>query len=218
MVEREIAIIVDNREYRSRVVKRLSDLGVKVNPKQLKVGDYIVSPRIGVERKSIDDFLESMIDGKLFKQAMELRNTFARPLLIIEGENLFTRRNISESAIFGGIVSLIVDYGLPIINTKDYRETARILQLTARREQERERREIAMRGRKRAMLPHERQRFIIEGLPNISSTLAKRLLKHFKTIRNLANATEEELFRVPGVGRVTAREILEIFTKPYLER
>jgi len=216
--KKETKIIVDNREYRSKVVRELTDLGVKVEPRQLAVGDYVLSSRIGVERKSVDDFLESMINGKLFRQMIELRDAFARPLLIIEGDDIFTRRNINHSAILGSLVSIIIDYGIPILTTRDYRETARILSLTAKREQKSERKEVAIRGEKRAMLPHERQQFIVEGLPNISSTLAKRLLKHFKTIRNIANASEEDLFQVPGIGKITAKEIVEIFTKPYLEK
>jgi len=86
-----------------------------------------------------------------------------------------------------------------------------------KREQREEKREVALRGDKRTMSIEERQRYILEGLPNISAVLAKRLLKHFKTIRNIANAEEEDLFQVDGIGKVTAKEIVEIFTRPYTE-
>lgn len=216
--DERFSVIVDHREYRSQVVRRLTEHGMHVKPEQLPVGDYVLSSRIGVERKSVDDFLESLVSGKLFRQMMELRDAYARPVLVIEGRNLFTKRNISQAAIFGCFVSIIVDYGIPIITTNDARETAELLAVMAKREQKGEKKEVALRGEKRGMAVHERQQFIVEGLSNISGVLAKRLLQHFKTIRNIANATEEELFQVPGIGKVTAKEIVEIFTKPYLEK
>ena len=213
-----VLVVVDHREYRSPVVKRLVEKGVRVEPRQLQVGDYVLSSRIGVERKSVDDFLESLVSGKLFRQMRELRDSYARPVLVIEGKNLFTRRNISQAAIFGCFVSIIVDYGIPIVATGDARETAEFLSVMAKREQRDEKKEVALRGEKKGMSVHERQQFIVEGLSNISAVLAKRLLQHFKTIQNIANASEEELFQVPGIGRVTAKEIFEIFRKPYLEK
>ena len=55
----QLKIIVDHREYRSNVVKNLVVKGVSVEPQQLDVGDYVLSSRIGVERKEVDDYLES---------------------------------------------------------------------------------------------------------------------------------------------------------------
>ena len=214
----KIKLIVDNREYRSLVVRKLINREIEVEAKQLSVGDYIVSSRVGVERKTTEDFLESMIKGKLFRQIMELRDAYARPLLIIEGKDLFTKRNIGQSAIFGSLVSIIVDYGIPILTTRDETETAELLTVMAKREQKQGKKDISIRGEKKGMSLHERQQFIVEGLPSISSVLARRLLKHFKSIKNIANASEEDLFQVPGIGKITAKEIVEILTAPYLEK
>ena len=64
----------------------------------------------------------------------------------------------------------------------------------------------------------ERQQFIVEGLPNVSSVLAKRLLAHFGSIKDIVNATEEELREVEGVGKNIASSIIEILTSRYLEK
>jgi len=109
----EIKIIIDHREYRSKVVRNLMELGISIESQQLNVGDYILSTRIGVERKKVDDFLNSLINGKLFTQISKLRDAYSRPMLIIEGEGLFTKRNIKHNAIFGSLVSIMIDYGIP---------------------------------------------------------------------------------------------------------
>jgi len=213
----EIRIIVDHREYRSNVVRNLTYKGASVEPSQLDVGDYILSSRIGVERKKVDDFLESLIDGKLFKQIAQLRDAYSRPVLILEGEDLLTKRNINHNAIFGSLASITVDFGIPILNTKDSSETADLLKIIAQREQKEDKKSIAIRGDKIQMSNRERQQFIIEGLPNVSAVIAKRLLSHFGSIKGISNASEKELLEVKGVGKNIARDITNIINANYLE-
>ena len=215
--ENKVKIIVDHREYRSNVVRNLTIKGAFVEPQQLDIGDYILSSRIGVERKKIDDFLESLIDGKLFKQIAQLRDAYSRPVMILEGDNLLTRRNINHNAIFGSLASITVDYGVPVLNTKDALETADLLNVIAKREQREDKKAVAVRGEKTQMSLRERQQFIIEGLPNISSVIAKRLLAHFGSIKDISNATEEELQKVKGVGKNIASDIVKLINANYLE-
>ena len=213
----DVKIIVDHREYRSNVVKNLAIKGILVESSQLDVGDYVLSSRIGIERKSVDDFLESLISGKLFRQLTQLRNAYSRPILIIEGEGLLTKRNINHKAIFGSLASITVDFGIPILTTKDELETADLLSVIAAREQRVDKKTVAIRGEKRILSKRERQQFIIEGLPNISSVIAKRLLDHFGSIRAITNASEKDLREVDGIGKNIANEIIEILNAQYLE-
>jgi len=214
---KQVKIIVDYREYRSNVVRNLSLKGVFIEPQQLDIGDYVLSSRIGVERKNVDDFLESLIDGKLFKQITQLRDTYSRPLLILEGENLLTKRNINHNAIFGSLASITVDYGIPILTTKDGFETADLLNVIAKREQREEKKAVVIRGEKPQMSIKERQQFIIEGLPNVSAVIAKRLLLHFGSVRGIANASEEELQEIRGIGKNIASDIIKLLNSNYLE-
>ncbi len=212
-----VKIIIDHRESRSPVMRFLSLKDISVEPQQLEIGDYIISSRIGVERKTVDDFLNSLIDGKLFVQMKSLRATFSRPLLVVEGEGLLTKRNINHNAIFGSIVSIIVDFGIPIITTQNPQETADFLSVMAHREQKEGDRAVAIRGQKPAHTISEQQQFLIEGLPNISGILAQRLLQHFGNIKSLVNATEEDLCQVNGIGKNIALDILKILNAEYLK-
>jgi len=215
--DKQVKIIVDYREYRSNVVRHLTLKGVYIEPQQLAIGDYVLSSRIGVERKNVDDFLESLINGKLFKQINQLRSTYSRPLLIIEGENLLTKRNISHNAIFGSLASISVDYGIPVLTTKDGFETADLLKVIAKREQREEKKEVAIRGEKPQMSIKERQQFIIEGLPNVSSVIAKRLLSHFGSVRQIINASEQQLLEIRGIGKNIASDIIKLLNSDYFE-
>lgn len=215
--EKQVKIVVDHREYRSNVVRNLAVKGTFVEPQQLDVADYVLSSRIGVERKNVDDFLASLIGGKLFKQMAQLRDAYSRPVLILEGENLLTKRNISHNAIFGSLASISVDFGIPVLMTKDSSETADLLKVIAQREQREDKKAVIVRGEKTQMSLREKQQFIIEGLPNVSAVIAKRLLGHFGSIKDIANATEEELLEVKGVGKNIASDIIKLLNANYLE-
>ncbi len=205
-------IYVDTREFRSDVVKYLSE-NYSIVAKQFEVGDYIISDRIAIERKKVDDFLDSLKDGRLFSQMVEMRRNYEVPILIIEGESLFIR-GFHENSIYGALASIISDYRVPIIFTKDARETAKFIEALMRRELG-ERGEVSLRKEKRAMSTEERQRYIIESLPNVSAKLSQRLLEHFGSVKDVINAEVGELIQVKGIGRKTAEEIYDIVNKKY---
>ena len=63
----------------------------------------------------------------------------------------------------------------------------------------------------------ERQQFIIEGLPNVSSVIAKRLLSHFGSVRQIVNASEEQLLEIRGIGKNIASDIIKLLNSDYFE-
>lgn len=201
-------IIVDKREIYSGIPDLLS-LKADVEIKQLPVGDYILSSRIGIERKRAEDFLESLIRKRIFNQIERLVEAYEKPILIIEDEGLFSR-NVNERAIYGAIAYLLTDCDIAVIRTRDRYETASLLYAMATREQFRKKKEISLRGKKPNMDLKERQQFIVEGLPYISATLAKRLLNHFGSIKNIMNASLKELKKVNGIGEKKAKAIKEV--------
>jgi Fanconi anemia group M protein len=212
-----ISIVVDHREYRSTVARALAKKSIHLISKQLDVGDYVVSSRIGVERKFVDDFLNSLLNGQLFSQLQRLRDAYPRPMLILEGEGLFTKRNINHRAIYGSLVSIVVDFGIPVLSTSDAQETADLLVVMAKREQRQEKKSVALRGAKPSFSLTERQRYIIEGLPNISSVMAQRLLSHFGSVHAIVNASEKELQEVKGIGKQTAKLMYSVINEEYTD-
>ena len=131
---------------------------------------------------------------------------------------MLTKRNISHNAIYGSLVSIIVDFGIPIVPTRDHMETADLLYVIADREQREEKKSVAIRGEKTAMSLKEKQQFIIEGFPNVSAVLAKRLLDHFGNIKDIVNASDKELQKVEGIGKNIASDIIRVLNSDYLEK
>jgi Fanconi anemia group M protein len=210
----EHSIVVDSRELSSTVPRELLEFGVVSKPKMLDIGDYVVSDRVCVERKTAEDFVDSIIDGRLMGQMQRLR-TYPRPCLIIEGAGLYSKRGVHPNAIRGALASIVLDFGIPTIFTRDERDTAAIIAAMIKRELLEERREIQIRGDKRLSTPKEQQESIVAGLPNVNVVLAKRLLEEFETVRKIFNASQKELEKVQGIGKKTAEEIVNVLKEKY---
>ena len=103
---------------------------------QRRIADYIVSEEVCVERKTISDLVDSIIDGRVFSQAREMTNCFEKPIMIIEGDLREGFKRIGENQLTGAILSIIMDFRIGFLITRDERETAIAIYNLARREQE----------------------------------------------------------------------------------
>jgi len=211
-------IYVDNRE-RGFLVEELHDLGAKIEMKNLEVGDFILSEDVVVEKKEVNDFVASLLDRRLFTQAVEMKRNFDKPLIILEGksEDLFASRNVDPNAIRSSIISLTLDYGIPFIFSSSPKETAEYIYRIAFREQIKLKREISLRGSRRDWPIEKQQQFLLEGLPLVGANLATSLLKKFKNPKSIANASIEELQEIDKLGKKKAEIIRKIFDENYNE-
>ncbi|KAK9466665.1 hypothetical protein V1512DRAFT_263159 [Lipomyces arxii] len=77
-------VIVDIREFRSSLPSLLHGAQVVVVPCMLTVGDYVLSPDICVERKSVPDLVSSFRDGRLYTQCESMSAHYKTVALLIE--------------------------------------------------------------------------------------------------------------------------------------
>lgn len=77
-------VVVDVREFRSALPSLLHGQSMTVVPCQLTVGDYILTPDICVERKSVRDLISSLRNGRLYNQAETMLQHYSTPALLIE--------------------------------------------------------------------------------------------------------------------------------------
>lgn len=210
--ESKIEIVVDDRE--NKAAKELSKMNIKVNTQRLDVADFLASEETAVERKRTDDFVDSIIDNRLFEQLKELQQ-FKNPIVIIEGENLYTHRDVDPKAIRGALSSIAVDYQVPMLWTDDERDTVETIKAIAEREQNENESGVQVRGTKSGMTPEETMEFIVAGIPDVNTKIAERLLKEFETVREIFIASSSELEEVEGIGEKTAKKIVNYATREY---
>ena len=208
-------VYADSREGNSKVIRHLSEMEIDVKVQSMAVADYQVSDEVAIERKTTKDFIDSIIDKRLFKQAKELSEEFKRPLMILEGDDLYAGM-VNPNAIRGSIASIALDFGISIIPTRNAQDTAAMIKRIAIREQSGERTNIQIRTDKKPVSLFEQQLFIVESLPNIGPVNAKNLLEHFGSVANVINASESELQEVEGIGKKTAKSIRHVIDSKYL--
>ncbi|MFH0832629.1 MAG: ERCC4 domain-containing protein [Candidatus Aenigmatarchaeota archaeon] len=211
----KVIIYADSREMNSKVTKILAKR-CTLKEEQLCVGDYILSNNVCVERKTTSDFLQSMIDGRLFSQLSQMKKEFKNPLLVIEGDTLFNNdRKINHNAVRGALSSIAIDMSLPIIWTKNQLETAEMLCAIAKREQTPKKKAIRIRTKRKPKSMNQMQEFLVSGIPLISYEKARNLLKHFGSPDKIFAASEAELQNVEGIGKILAKKIKKILTAGY---
>jgi Fanconi anemia group M protein len=207
-------ISIDDRETSSKVVEVLSGMGAAIRIERLAQGDYAIGDRILVERKSVQDFVDILINRNLLGQVKAMAEKALRPVLIIEGGDLYTLRDIHPNAIKGVLAALTVDMGVSLLFTKNEQDTAQMLFVMAKREDsEHGDRKVHPYKSYRSM--KEEQEYIISSFPEIGTRNARLLLSHFGSVQAIANADIGELLSIKGIGEKTAHRVFELCRRPY---
>ena len=209
------SIVVDDRETSSKVVEHLHSLGASLSVQRLPYGDYLAGDRIVVERKTTRDFVDTLIERDLFGQLKGLAGHALRPVLILEGGDLYGERDVNPNALRGALAAIAIDLGITPFFTRDPEETAQMLIVLARREEEGGERTGRLPFRKAYQSVTEEQERIIGSFPEIGLKNARLLLDHFRTIQAIANASTGELAEVKGIGEKRAKRIADLVRKEY---
>ncbi len=212
--DKKTIVKVDYREKGSSTLKALLEMNTNIELRSLEIGDYLLSDEVVIEYKTVKDFVDSIIDGRLLSQAKDLRQ-YRKPLIVVEGEeDVYAQRRIHPNAIRGMIAALTINLGIPIITTKNPKDTASLLKVIADREQDPDKKDFQLHTHK-PMTDKEIQEYIISGFPGIGSRIAPYLLEHFNSIKNIVNASEHELREVELIGEKKAKRLKELFDKEY---
>jgi ERCC4-related helicase/ERCC4-type nuclease len=212
----KVIIFADYREKDSGVIKELIEQGVNMRLEMLESADYILSEDVGVELKRVPDFVNSLIDGRLLAQLKVLKESFPKPIVIVEGtEDIYSVRNVHPNAIRGLMSTIAVSYSIPILFSRNPKETASYLAIIARHEQIDANKDVFMHSSKKPMTQKELQEYIVSALPGVGATLARPLLKRFGSVGGVVNAKEEELREVEMIGEKKAKKIRDAIEGKY---
>ena len=216
------AIIVDHREDK-QLIKEIIKNELEVEMRQLSIADFVLEIKnesgelqtIGIERKTTEDFLNSIIDKRLVSQLIDMKKHFDSSLLIIEGEeNIYQIRNFHPNSIRGMLASIAIDFQVPLLYTRNYKDTANLLVIIAKR-LEKSRSLPSLLKKRKPLTLKQQQEYFIESLPGVGPTISKSLLKKFNTIKKIINATDEELKEVEKIGPKKIKKIKKVLESRY---
>ena len=202
----DLRIIVDEREKKSGIPKLLDAIGIKTEIKTLMVGDYIVGPETVVERKSIQDLLSSIFDGRLFDQCNRLKEHFQFPIIVVEG-NVDEIESISENPLvfYGALSTVAIGFKIPIIPTPSASHTAKLLVALASRKEGNQ--GPLLKKIKKSNDIQKQQLLVLSSLPGVGEKTAIRMLEKFGTPLKVLSTSTIDLAKIPGLGESRAKKI-----------
>ena len=225
-------VVVDVREFRSALPSLLHGKAMAVVPCQLTVGDYILSPNICVERKSVQDLIGSFKNGRLFNQAETMLQHYKYPFLLIEFDQnkSFTLDPFADLTsiatlkqpdnenrdLQSKLVLLTLAFPrLKVIWSSSPFQTAAIFEELKKQQEEPDPFKAVQIGLTDYEDPESRTfntapQELLRTIPGVSAKNAARLYLETRNVLEVANMSVDELDGM--VGRESGRQIVKFFT------
>jgi len=212
-----LRVLIDEREKNCKVHLYLRSYGLYILFRQLPVGDYIISNDCAIERKNMRDFVNSVIEGRIFDQASRLSQSYPKSAIIVEGdlEYIYATLKSGIKAFYGVLSSIWLNLGVAFFFTRDEQDTAQLIYSMIKHEQEEFKKIITIKGKSKYASISEKQILTVSSFPGIGYKLAVRLLKKFGSIKNIVLASIAELSSVEGLSRGKAEKLVEFFNAKF---
>jgi len=199
-------IRIDSREDGATIVA-FKNACHKIKIDTLESGD-IVQGEYAIEHKKPADFWQSLNDGRLFSQIEKMSLNFKAFAIVVSGNP----EDILYNNVGIGAISSCIVRGAPIIFCKNLSTTVKVSLALLEKWNDGKNRNFNPSINKK--LTKDAQLNIITGIPNISEVVGNTLLNHFGSIRDICNASIDELKAVHGVGDVIAVKIFNSLNSP----
>lgn len=208
-------LAVSGRIVSTDLVEALADFGFKAEEAELENADVVVSKRVAVAVRTVDEFIRGISDGTITSSLAKLKHEYLHPILIVQGESEGRGEKAGNAAVYDALSALLSEFHMPVLSTPNASETAKAIRALYRQEEAK----LAKEGKgvQTTLDVQSRQMFLVQGLPNVSATLAQRLLERFGSVKGIADANVEELMKVDGIGRVIAEGIHTVLRKKFGE-
>ncbi|KFV93465.1 DNA repair endonuclease XPF, partial [Eurypyga helias] len=224
-------VIVDMREFRSELPSLIHRRGIDIEPVTLEVGDYILTPDICVERKSISDLIGSLNNGRLYAQCISMSRYYKRPILLIEFDptksfSLIPQGSlhpeISSNDITSKLTLLTLHFPkLRILWCPSPHATAELFEeLKQNHPQPDAETAMAVTADSEVLPESDKynpgpQDFLLK-MPGINAKNCRALMNHVKSIAELATLSKDELSKILG-NAANATQLFDFIHLTYEE-
>jgi DNA excision repair protein ERCC-4 len=224
-----IKVIVDVREFMSPLPAVLHAKGLEVVPLTLEVGDYVLSPEVCVERKSLTDLRGSLISGRLYQQAEAMCRHYRTAVLLIEfeGDRAFAFQGVGElgddiqsNAMMSRLVLLCLHHPrLRIVWSRSLHATADIFKQMKANHEEPDPITAATvgvagddSGAGVESVVNSTAIDLLKRLPGVNDANYRALMREAGSLAGLATMSLERLTEIMG-GEVAARKLREFLAQ-----
>jgi DNA excision repair protein ERCC-4 len=197
----------------------------------LTVGDYVLTPNICIERKSIRDLISSFQDGRLYNQVETMFQHYSGPMLLIEfdAQKAFTLEpfadlttSVGTASVVGSdlqskLVLLCLAFPkLRIIWSSSPYQTAEIFEELKKQQDEPDPIKAVQIGLEMGDDPETRSfnqtpQDMLRTVPGVTNKAFNSLVLEYENVQEIANAEEGELADL--IGHENSRQIRNFFDR-----
>ena len=208
-------MLVDNREPKEIIQKLKGKKDILVVEDFLECGDYLLSDGYAIERKTIQDFVASISDRRLFTQLSNLTQ-YEYPILAIIGNNkwesfYFCRNRYIHNVYIGTLSTIAISYPkvkmMFFDNEDEFISFVTSLEKKLNEEGTSSTRPKPMQRKPKTL--QETRENILCGIPGVSVKTAQKLLDKFNSVNAVANAKEDEFKQIEKIGDKLIKNIKE---------
>jgi Fanconi anemia group M protein len=185
---------------------------IKFRKTKLLYGD-VVYGQLAIERKSASDFVNSVLDRRIWNQLSGLRQ-YERPCVVVHGDLARALAFHKEpaklfNATLGAVATAIVKFNTPVVFVADEREFLKLTTYMIRAVDREGTKPVSVVKKNRTL--EEEKEDLLCAIEGVGRSKAKEILRTFTTLRELAEADVRDIARVKGIGAKTAKHIWEVF-------
>ena len=204
-------ILIDPRED-SNIIRKVKLKCKETKEEFLECGDYLLDGEYVIERKS-RDLIQSIINNRLYDQLNSLCQ-YEHPILAITIDNLwkdfyFSNSKYIHKSYLGMLSSLTVSY--PNLKIMFFQDTDQFVDYIYYLDKRIHKDTPSVRPSpilaKKGYTLQERKENCLTAIEGIGVPMAQKLLECFGSIKNIANASVDELMLVEKVGKKLAENI-----------
>ena len=211
---------IDSREQNNSVryntcINHFKEKGYTVTTEQLPTGDYIFNDQVVMEFKTWSDFMSSITDGRLWNETQKQMENFNIHFLVIHGTNrdyqeAFQHNGLEDKHITGAIARLNT-YTKIIHGTRTLKETFELMRITA--EKCIDNKTLVRQFGTKSVNPAFN--LLAYCVDDIKGERAKSIVNflNLNTINDVCQLTYADLIKVPGIGDILAKQILNAIGK-----
>ena len=220
-------LIIDSREnseLTERVIEKAQSLNVPFEKQWLEIGDYVFND-VCFEAKSSFDFIQSIVNKRLWNQLDNMDRAYVNNLVIVYGSfedgfrkhlehiktsmNKTAQRVILRKKFFGSMSKIILDTDCSIIWVRDALTAAELIAVVCKMQPHNREVYIPRIVKQKKISTTDLRVDVLSTIKGVSDKKAKLLIKKFGSIMEIGEATPSELSEIEGIGNVLAKRIVD---------
>ena len=209
-------LTIDSREQNNTVryntcINHFKEKGYTVNTEKLPTGDYIFNDQVVMEFKTFGDFFASITDGRLWNESQKQMENYEIHFVVIHGSNRDYKQAIQHTGLEDkhiiGAIARLNTYTKIIRGTTTLQDTFELMRITAEKCLD-DKTLCRQFGTKSVNKAFDCLSCCVD---DIKGERAKAIVNTLglETIRDVTELTHEDLVKVPGIGDVLAKKVLD---------